>query len=53
MNIVVYTDSLVQGCYIWSLCKSSGCNLFGFLHLNCHEVSLNKLSAKNDNFSKR
>ena len=40
-----------QGCYKWSFCKSSGCNCYSFLHLDCHEFSLNKLSANNYRFS--
>ena len=31
-------------------CKSSGCNWYGFLYLDCHEFSLNILKAKNYKF---
>ena len=34
-------------CQNLNMAKSSGCNFYGFLHLDCHEFSLNKLSAKN------
>ena len=38
--------SINQGCHIWSFCKYIGCNFYGFLHLDCHELTFNKLSAK-------
>ena len=42
--------SVKQGCHNWSFCKSSGCNCYGFLHLNCHAFRFNKLSSKNYKF---
>ena len=39
-----------QGWHNWSFYKSSGCNWYGFLHLDCCEFSLNKLSAKHYKF---
>ena len=49
---ILYTSVIISVfyLYIWSFCKSSVCNCFVFLHLNCHEFSLNKLSAKNYKF---
>ena len=32
--------------YYLSFCNSSGCKFYGFLHLDCPELSLNKLNAK-------
>ena len=26
----------------WIFCKSRGCNLYGFLHLDCHEFDISK-----------
>ena len=43
-------DGLEQGCHNWSFCKSSGCNCYDFLHLDCHEISLNKLGAESYKF---
>ena len=47
-----------QGCHNWSFCKSSSCNCYGFLqcltedlHLDCDEISLNKLCAKKYKYS--
>ena len=39
-----------QGCHSLSIYKSSVCNYYGFLHLDCHEFSLNKLSEKSYKF---
>ena len=44
---------LEQGCHNFRFCKSSGCNFYGFLHLDCHEYSLNKSSAKYYRFLNR
>ena len=45
-----YPCSHYQGCHNWSFFKSTSCNCYGFLHLDCHEFSLDKLSAKNYKF---
>ena len=48
-EVIAGRRTLRQGCNN-NFCKSRSCNCYGFLHLDCHESSLNKLSATNYKF---
>ena len=46
ISALTITSPIWQGYHNWVFCKYRACNLYGFLHLDCHEFSLNELNAK-------